>query len=438
MEEPSAKASRAPLWRRLGALVLRDAVRAQGAGVALVLLPLVYLFREWPPWVIRDTLHALPDGERAGVLAMAHAGYGLATAPLHRQLLASERLRWWWALPLPAGWWRGLHLWHLGLLGAPWLGAIVYGVLGLVPRAGGLEAITSGVAFGALSIAWPVALVSVLDRHVAWRGLVVLGWAGSVAVAVMVPGPIALCLAAPGLGLAVRRLGRPMPEARARASGVAGGHPVLALARLCWLAVRRRDGVAVAWGVAVQLGAVALGGLALSHVGTTEPETARALLRGLAVVAATVGTAVVLRASRLVHGERPWMDSWGIDPRHERRARWLLAACGVLPAFVLGALWLPWVGPSPSSLGAGWSLQLGLATIWAASTTTRMSFSLEAERRLQDSRLPRHLLWMAAALLLVGVAGSVLVLLPWAAVELWRSPASRRLLETAHRDDHRS
>ena len=46
--------------RRKGAIEssseLRDALRAYGVGMSLALLPLVYLFREWPPWAIRDDL----------------------------------------------------------------------------------------------------------------------------------------------------------------------------------------------------------------------------------------------------------------------------------------------------------------------------------------------------------------------------------------------
>jgi hypothetical protein len=439
--ERRGAASRAPLRRRLGVLVYRDAARAYGVGVSLAVLPLVYLFREWPPWVIRDTLHDMPAAERAGVMAAAHAVYGLATAPLARQLLASERLRWWWTLPLPAAWWRGLHLRHLLLLDAPWLLALAYGVAPLVAREGAVAAISSGLAFAALTLAGQIALVSVADRHLAWAGGGLLAWAVAVAVAVLVPGPVAMMLGALALVPAAWRLGRPLPETRAQTRGLAGGPPVLALARLGWLAVRRRDGVAVTWGVIVQLSAVGLAGLACVHVGDSEPGAVQALMRGLAVVCATVGTALVLRSIRLVHGDRPLMDTWGIEPHHERHARLLLATAGVLPALLVGSVLLPWLHP----LGRAWPLELGLATAWAALGTVRMAFGLEADRRLHETRLPRHLVWMGAALVLVGAAGTVLVLLPWAALAAFRLPATqrsadaaRRRYETAQRDDHRS
>lgn len=432
---------RAALRRRLGGLVYRDAARAYGVGVALVVLPLVYLFREWPPWAIRDALHGLPAVERAGWMAAAHAVYGLATAPILRQLLASERLRWWWTLPLPTAWWRVLHLRHLVLLDAPWLLAIGYGVLAPTTGRGALEAITSGLTFGALTLAGQVAVASLADRTLVWRGGALLAWALAVGLAVLVPGPVALALAVPLLAVAAWRLGQPLPEARAGARGWAGGPPVLALARLGWLAVRRRDGVALTWGVALQLLAVLLAGLGVVHVGDTEPAAVHALLRGLAVVVATGGAAVVLRAHRLVHGDRPLMDTWGIEPRHERWARLALAGVGVLPAWILGSVVLPWLGP----VGRAWPLELAVAAIWGVVGTVRIGFELEARRRLHEPRLPRHLLWMAAALLLVGFGGSTLVLLPWAVLDAMRLPgaqrradAARRRFETAHRDDHRS
>jgi hypothetical protein len=164
-------------------------------------------------------------------------------------------------------------------------------------------------------------------------------------------------------------------------------------------------------------------------------------MRGAAVVCATLGAALVLRSARLVHGDRPLMDTWGIEPRHERWARLLLAVAGVLPAVLVGAPLLAWLHP----VGRTWLLDLGLAAAWAALGTARIAFTLEADRRLHEPRLPRHLLWLGAALVVVGAAGTLLVLVPWAALEAWRLPAAqrradaaRRRFESARRDDHRS
>ena len=99
----AALGSVGPLRRQLTRLVVRDAVNAYWGGAVLVLLPLVYLWREWPPWAIRDALVQLPVTERAVVMAALHVVYARVTAPVVRRLLASERLRWWWTLPLSAG-----------------------------------------------------------------------------------------------------------------------------------------------------------------------------------------------------------------------------------------------------------------------------------------------------------------------------------------------
>ncbi len=430
---------RAVLRRRLFGLVYRDAARAYGAGLGLVLLPMVYLLREWPPWVIRDALRELPAPERALTLASAHALYGLVTMPVVRQLLASERLRFWWTLPLSARWWRGVHLRHLGFLDAPWLIAIAYGALPLHASHGAAVALMSGLAFAMLTLAGQIALVSIADRGVLWLAASGSAWALAVALAVLWPAPLAALLGAAAVVPAVRRLGRPMPEISAVVRGRAGGPPVLALIRLGWLAARRRDSIVLAWGVAVQLGAVGLAALAITHVGLTEPSAAAALRRGLAVVAATVGTALVLRSARVLHGDRPTLDTWGITPAQERWARLGLAAAGVVPALVVGSVVLPGLGP----VGRAWTLDLLVATGWAAVTTVRLGFALEARRRMHEPRLLRHLPRMGLALILTGLVGTPWVLLPWAAIAALRLPATqraaeraRRRFETAHRDDH--
>lgn len=431
--------ARRGLGRRLTALVYRDAARAYGVGLALAVLPFVYLFREWPPWTIRDALHGLPVAERAGWMAAAHAVYGLATLPVTRLLLASERLRWWWALPLPAGWWTRTHLRHLMLLDAPWLIAIGYGVAPLAGREGLAHAVAAGVGPMATTLALQIAMISTADRSVVvtlgWIG----GWAMLVAAAVWLPALVGGALGLGMLGLASRRLRRPMPERSARRRGSAGGPPVLALARLGWLAVRRREPVAVVWGLVVQLATVGLAALAVVRADAIEPESVAALLRGLALVSAVVGTSVSLRAIRLLDGDRSWLDSWGIDPHHERFARLLLAAAGVLPAALVGAPLLAGLDP----LGRAWLLELLLATAWASLGIVAAGFALEAKRDLRRPLLARALLRMGAGLTLVGFAGTGLILVPWAVLDAMRLPSAqhradraRLRFETTRRDDH--
>ncbi|MCH9685650.1 MAG: hypothetical protein K0V04_29735 [Deltaproteobacteria bacterium] len=263
--------TRRRLRRQLTGLVYRDAARAYSAGLALAVFPLVYLFREWPPWVIRDTLVATPPPRRAMLLAIAHMTYGLATTGLVRRLLASERLRWWWALPLPASWWQRIHLRHLVLLDAPWLLAIAYGVSTRHPTMGLASILADGLPFVVATLAGQIALASVAVGPPAVR-LATLGvWGAAVAGAVMLPGVVGSAVGVVALVLATRRLDHPLPERRAHTRGRAGGHPILALARLGWLATRRHDAVAIAWGAGLQLLAAVLILLANTHVGPASP-----------------------------------------------------------------------------------------------------------------------------------------------------------------------
>ncbi|MEM7154450.1 MAG: hypothetical protein AAF799_16505 [Myxococcota bacterium] len=436
-----ARAKLGGLRWRLTALVYRDAAKAYGMGMALVLLPLVYLYREWPPWEIRDALYAASPSVRAWLIAAAHALYGLASAPVVRQLLASERLRWWWALPLSGRWWQAVHVRHLVLLDAPWLVAIAYGATPWAAREDPLTAIAVASTFATMTVAGQIALASATDRPWAWRGLALLAWASGAWIAVLLPTWLGAPLAAAALVPAIVRLRRPLPEARARMRGSAGGHPVLALARLGWLAVRRREPIAMTWGIVMQLSAVALVGLALVHVGSTQFDAVRSLQRGMAVVSAMAGTALVLRAVRIIDGDRPLLDSWGIETRHERWARLLLAATGVLPALVIGSVVLPVLHP----VGQWWPMDQAIALSWATVTLVATDYVAEARRQLHEPRFNRLMLRTAVAAVLVVGAGTTLVLVPWAALAAWRLPSvqrraqtARMRFETTRSDDHRN
>ncbi len=441
--DPGAKhsVSYGQLRRRLTGLVYRDAARAYSAGLALAVFPLAYLFIEWPPWVIRDTLVALPPSQRAAILAGVHVAHGVATIGLVRRLLASERLRWWWALPLPASWWRRLHLGHLVMLDAPLLLAIGYGVAPRVHATGLGSTVADGFGFVAAVLVGQIAVASLAARPVVVRLGALALWGAAVFGAVMVPGVVASVVGAGALAVAVARLGRPLPERRARAWGTAGGHPMLALVRLGWLAVRRHDAVAIGWGTAVQVLAAGLVALAIGHVGATEPEVVRSLQRGLAVICGMVGASLCTRAMRAIDGDRPTLDSWGIDPVHERWSRLSLAAMGATPA-LLGALV---VLASAQGLAGAWLFDLVVATAWAAIGTVGSDFTLQARRTPLAPRFPRRVLRMFGAMVVVVGAGTVLVLVPWAMLEALRLAGQQRRaerarlrFETSTLDDHRT
>ncbi|MCA9690149.1 MAG: hypothetical protein KC636_11110, partial [Myxococcales bacterium] len=373
---------------------------------------------------------------RAWILGLAHASYGFVTAPLLRLLLASERLRFWWTLPLPGWWWRALHLRHLLLLNAPWLAAIGYGVA-TEPDVGAAAA--SGVAFMAWTIAAQIVIVAVADRSAIITVGALLLWALGAVAGVLLPPYPGAAVGLTAATLAVIRLGRPMPEARTRYRGVAGGRPAIALALAGGLAVARRDRLAIAWGLACQVAAVALLFLAIAHVGASEPAPVRSLQRGLAIVCAVIGATLSLRAVRLLDGDRSWLDSWGIAPRHERHARLLIAGCGALPAALIGAPALAYAG----EVGRLWLVDLGVATAWATLHLVTRGFAAEAARRLHEPQLPRLLLHTFAAVVIVVGVRSELALLPWALLDAARLAAVQRRaertrlrFETPARDGH--
>lgn len=420
------------LGRTLTRLVYREAADRYGAGFALVVIPLVYLFREWPPWEIRDTIAALAPMSRAGLLSVAHLAYLLATAPLVRSLLASPRLRWWWSLPLSRGFWRAIHLRHLLLLNLPWLLAIAYGGTSVAEREGTVAAASSVVAFAGLDLAAQIAVVVTSDRGAGSRLAVALGLAIAVAVAVAIPGLAAGVLGLAALAAMLRRCGTPMPEPRTARRGRAGGDPVVALVRWRWLAARRAAPAVLLWGGLVQLGIVGLLTLGLHHVGHTEPEVARALVRGGAVLCAAVGASLLRVATRHSHFDEPHLTTWGTTAQQQRRASVALALAGALVAWPIGALVLP----SAAAVGAAWLVELPIAALWAAFEVATATYRAQGRGELARPILLRTMLVTGLAMVLVGAASTVAILLPWLGVRAWRLPrAQRRAADRAARHE---
>src|SRR5690606_2054947 len=119
---------------RLTGLVYRDAAAAYWAGLAIVLMPMIYLLQAWPPPAIRAAIRELERWPQIELLVAVYAGYLFATHGLVRVLLASTRLAWWRQLPLSTNWWRLLHLRHLLLLDALYLLVVGYGLEPLIGR----------------------------------------------------------------------------------------------------------------------------------------------------------------------------------------------------------------------------------------------------------------------------------------------------------------
>ncbi len=426
----------ASLRRRLSLLVYREAANRTQIGIALAMMPLIYVLVIWPPPAIRAALIELEPLARAQWLLAAHAIYLFATHGVTQRVIASARLAWWWQLPLSPSWWRTLHLRHLLLLHSAWLAIIVYA---LIPRASGGEwaaAILIGVGHAGWMLAAVVGLVAWIDRR--WPVRVLLGLAVALVAGAAVWAP-AWAIAAAGLGaatLAIRRLGRPMPERSSRSLGLGlRGGSRLALARTILLAGLRRESVAVVGSFVLQAILLVLVGFAIAQVG----ERARPLQRGVAVVIAVVEAGLLTRGLRTLAADRALMRSWGIASEVELAARILAVLLAGLPVLVGGQLVLSLVGP----VGHAWALDHGVALVWASVGGASASFSDEIHDAIQKPRLGRTFLRVIAGAILVSIAESVLVLLAWTGLEVLRLPSSQARAErvrarreaTIH-DDH--
>ncbi|MCH9685649.1 MAG: hypothetical protein K0V04_29730 [Deltaproteobacteria bacterium] len=147
------------------------------------------------------------------------------------------------------------------------------------------------------------------------------------------------------------------------------------------------------------------------------------------------------RAVRIVDGDRSLLDTWGIDLNHERGARLLLAVVGVAPA----AAGVVIVSLVTGGQALPWSLDLTVATVWAAIGTVGNDFAMQARRTPHGTRFPRRVLRLALTVVLVVGSGTVLVLLPWTIIEALRLPGlhrraerARLRFETSTPDDHRT
>ncbi|MBV1861547.1 MAG: hypothetical protein KUG77_24225 [Nannocystaceae bacterium] len=266
---------------RLSRLVWRDAASRYWAGLILVCMPCLYLWREWPPWVVRDTLWSLEPGALLWTCVVATVAYGaLSTGPT-RQLVVSKRLDYWRQQPISLSHWRVFHGTHLLLLHAPALGALSY----LLVPAG------SPISVGLPSV-----------------------------------------LAAATLGPAAWRLGHPVSETRALSVRLPSAtSPSAALARILGLALVRRRPAMLAGIAGGGVLLATLGWIATSHLGTAgEPPGPAA--RGFCAAAMGLGAAAVWTAWPLVRREQWWLDALGADARVQRTACVLLAVGVMLPA----------------------------------------------------------------------------------------------------------
>lgn len=394
--------------------------------MAAVAVPSAYVAGQMDWRDLRDAVAELSPDLRALVIGAAVALYVIAMVPVVALLLTSARLDAFRTLPLSRAFWRRLHARHLLTANALGVGAVALGVTAL--------------ASVGLRVAWATALVALLLAvQVAWRAeprrvrrialLVGAGAAVSVAVRLGSPWPLG-ALAIPAAAWAHRRLAGPMPEPpRTRVAWPTPRRPAVAFAILLARIVRRRSGGALTTVLLGQASVVMLAGLAVRHA-PHDPATT-SLLRGLAVVGAVVGAALMVPA-------------W----RGLARDRWLLDATPLrLREATLGWIVLGVLAAAPSALlaverGVAGALDWVAATGFAVLATAWVMLGAAVRRQPTAPVLPRLLAALLAAQVAVAAAGSTW---PLAAVALGlalglpsRSRAAdvaRRRFETHVRDD---
>ena len=407
------------LRRSLSGLVYRDAAQAYQRGVALVVMALVYIFTAWPPGAIRAAILAA-DPTRAGlILSAAMVVHHLASAGLVERMLASDRLAWWWQLPVPRRWWRRLHWRHLITLHLGWLAAMVFGLLPGV-QIDPWRSLAIAIAWTGVSLGAAVARVVLRERGRALR----LGVAAAAGASVLLTEWVAVELGA-AIGLLALvwsqgQLDRPMPELAARRTLRLGwGQASLALARLRLTLLVRRDRPRVAAVLAAELALALAAGLGFDHVG----EAAHDLARGAAILACSLGAGLLARSCQLLGRDRALMDSWGIDPRDDRRAELLVASLACLPFSLVAGLALP----------IAWALELALVLVWASVGALRGRALAELRQGLEAPAIGRFFARTCGATILVIALDSTLPLLAWTAIDGLRMPGANARAEAMRR-----
>ena len=354
----------------------------------LVLAPLAYLWREWPPWELRAGWWSLEGQARVAVLVGLLSVYTVLAWGPTRQLVASQRLVYWRQCPIRPSTWRVFHGLHLLLLHGPVLVALGYL---LMPAGLGL------------AVSLPVGLAGATLAPLAW-------W-----------------------------LGHPLSESRARSLRMPPPRSKTgAMVRVLVLALLRRRPAALGGTVVASGSLGALGWVATSHVlAAGEPPAPAAW--GFGVASISLGAAAVWMVWPLLRREQWWFDSVGTEPRVMVWASVGLGAVVATPGWVGAGLALGWLPPL--------DLVSGVAGLLATAVWSNgMAFALDAAavarrepKRRRDGRLMLTLVlpiplatWHPLFMLVPAV------LAPWIA-QRWgaRATGARRRFELGDlEDDH--
>jgi hypothetical protein len=408
--------------RRIGRLVRRDAMRAYGTALILYMAGTIWLVRVWPPGDLRRMFWAAAPSDRADVAVLLVALHTAVTVPVARTLLASRRLEVWRALPLPPRFWRLTSASHLLTLHATFVAALIYGGLAQ-------PGWPTWVGVLALALAGPVLHVGALalhDRRIAARVAAPIAALGMWVIARWCPPIAAAGLATIGAGWAWHRVGTVFPE-RIEASSVARWRPRTAAGAWAWLLIRvalRRHPRAIASLVVAQLALVALTAVAHAYV-QHDPPAIAGLVRVAGLLAVGFGAVVLPVAMRAIERDRPLLDALPLTPSREWRGRLVIAAVGTAPACV-GLAATSAMAVDPVRVLA----EVACACAWAVAEAERFTANAEARRRIDELPAKRGVAFAALAWVLVVLAGTCAILLPWIAAALWAGPRRLRGLRT--------
>jgi len=449
-------------WERLVTrLVYRDAAATYGVLVLAVAFAAVWIERAWPPREIRAAIVGAEDWQRGLILGAIAAAYLIATRPVVRLLIASDRLAYLRHLPVSPRRWRRLHAAHLVAVNLPALGVMIYGLMdpGVFLYS---ERLIYGGAWASLIIAAQVDGVTATTAWRAWLGVV----SASIAAAILgagLGGSVEGLRPALGLLLAVgcaahlwRRLGQAPPERDGRIRrGVLGllvvrlgrramtrlrlDGPWLALLRLDLRALLRRGPQRARRRLWLQGAAIAVATSAIAAAARAGQPVDPWIVRAMLIFGSLVGADLLLLAHRLVDRDRWYLDALPISTRAQLGARLALGVLGAAPTLLGISLAQVVIGRAPllSTI-----LLAGLVGPLSAALMTWAGFRAEARRRLHTRALAGPAIAAVLAFSLLHMTDSPLVLAPLvllagfaASREVAPATRARRRLETSRRDD---
>ncbi len=432
-------------------LVYRDAAKTYGVLVVSLSFVALWLEKAWPPREIRSTLVHADPWLRGALLGAVLGAYLVATGPVVRILIASERLNYLRHLPVSRARWRRLQGIHLLAVNGPALAVVMYGL-----AAPGDQLLGDRWLCG---IAW-ISLMLTTQLHaviVATASHRIIGLVAALAVAFLLAAGSEFVGAQPlwrsgGLVLVLassvylwRKLGTPPAEPDGRVwrwpwpRKSRCKSPWLALLSLDLRALLRRAPQRLRRRLLLQIAALTITAAALvaaARVGMPGDPWIMRVMLGLGCLA---GASSVLVAHRLVDRDRWYLDALPIDEWAQLVARLIVGLIGTAPTVLGVFVVVVFIGGVPVVAS---SIEIAALALLAVALTIWSGFRAEAKRRLHERASGGPAFGILLALVFLQLTDSGLALLPIAALVLVAAkrqvgPANqaRRRLETSRRDD---